>query len=319
MTAGEARPRHRVEVAAAVIERPDGSFLLAQRPEGKVYAGWWEFPGGKVESGEPIEVALARELHEELGLDVEEAYPWITRTHDYEHARVNLNFYRVVRWRGEPQSKEGQRFSWQCLPGLTVGPILPANGPIMKALAMPLMMGVTQAQALGVEAFLDRLDGALGRGLRLVQVREKQMSSDALAGFTREVVRRAHAQNCRVLLNGSADMAAATGAEGLHLSAEVLLRTDARPPLGLVGASCHTAAELTRVAELALDYAILGPVQETPTHPDVPGMGWERFRAIAGGMPMPVYAIGGLGEKDLGEARSAGAHGIAAIRAAWVP
>jgi 8-oxo-dGTP diphosphatase len=310
---------HRVEVAAAVIERPDGAFLLAQRPEGKVYAGWWEFPGGKVEAGEPVDIALARELHEELGLDVEEAYPWITRTFDYQHAAVRLNFYRVVRWRGDPQAKEGQRFAWQRLPELTVGPILPANGPILKALGLPLVMGVTQAEVLGVQDFLEQFDRALERGLGLVQVREKGMTPGVLAGFSSEVVRRARARHCRVLLNGPPDIAAAAGADGIHLSAEALSRTEVRPEFELVGASCHTVAELARVAELALDYAILGPVQETPTHPNVPGMGWDRFRVVAGGQPMPVYAIGGLGERDLGKARRAGAHGIAAIRAAWRP
>ena len=105
-----------IEVAAAVIERDDGTFLLAQRPAGKVYEGWWEFPGGKVEAGEPVEAALARELEEELGVHVEVAYPWITRTHRYAHGNVRLRFFRVVRWRGEPLAREGQAFSWQRLP-----------------------------------------------------------------------------------------------------------------------------------------------------------------------------------------------------------
>jgi len=317
VSAGRPGSSHRVEVAAAVIERPDGSFLLARRPEGKVYAGWWEFPGGKVESGERVEVALARELHEELGIDVEEAFPWITRTFEYEHAAVRLNFYRVVRWHGDPQAKEGQGLAWQRLPKLTVGPILPANGPILKALGLPLVMGITQAEKLGVRAFLERFDRALERGLGLVQVREKGMDVGALAAFTREVVRRARGRNCRVLLNGPAEVAAAAGADGVHMSADALMQSDARPEIELVGASCHAVAELAHAAELALDYAIFGPVQETPTHPNVPGMGWDRFRAVARGQPMPVYAIGGLGERDLAEARRAGAHGIAAIRAAW--
>src|SRR5918994_6473274 len=97
-----------IEVAAAVLQRPDGSFLLAQRPPGKVYAGYWEFPGGKVEPGEPAAAALARELHEELGIDVECAYPWLTRVFTYPHATVRLNFFRVTRWRGEPHPREDQ-------------------------------------------------------------------------------------------------------------------------------------------------------------------------------------------------------------------
>lgn len=143
------------------------------------------------------------------------------------------------------------------------------------------------------------------------------MDVGALAAFTREVVRRARGRNCRVLLNGPAEVAVAAGADGVHLSADALMQSNARPEIELAGASCHAVAELAHAAELAIDYVILGPVQETPTHPNVPGMGWGRFAVVARGQPMPVYAIGGLGERDLAEARRAGAHGIAAIRAAW--
>lgn len=309
----------RVEVVAAVIERPDGSFLLAQRPAGKVYAGWWEFPGGKVEAGEPLQAALARELHEELGIDVEEAYPWITRTHDYEHAQVRLNFFRVTRWRGEPQSREGQEFAWQRLPDLTVDPILPANGPILRALGMPLVMGITQAAAVGIEAFLTRFDRALANGLRLVQVREPAMPEAERLAFARTIVKRARASGCRVLANGTEDFALASGAEGLHLSAARLMTLRERPRFGLFGASCHQPSEVARAVALEADYVVVGSVRPTPTHPEAAGIGWSRFAELVGGLPMPVYAIGGLGVEDLPEARCAGAHGIAAIRGAWDP
>ena len=118
-----------VEVAAAVIQRPDGTFLLAQRPQGKVYAGYWEFPGGKVEPGEPAARALARELHEELGIEVERAYPWITRVFTYAHATVRLNFFRVTRWQGEPRPREDQTIAWQTPGARMVSPMLPANAP----------------------------------------------------------------------------------------------------------------------------------------------------------------------------------------------
>src|ERR1700752_4096497 len=101
-----------VEVAAAVILRHDGQFLLAQRPAGKVYAGYWEFPGGKVEPGEPARAALIRELREELGIEVTRAYTWVTREYASPHAHVRLNFFRVLGWEGEPRSREAQALSW---------------------------------------------------------------------------------------------------------------------------------------------------------------------------------------------------------------
>ena len=130
-----------VDVAAAVVEHDDGRFLLAQRPLGKVYEGYWEFPGGKVEPGEPITDALNRELREELGIAVELAYPWITRVYVYPHATVRLHFYRVVRWRGEPHPHERQALSWQYQHELNVSPILPANAPVLKALSLPTSLG----------------------------------------------------------------------------------------------------------------------------------------------------------------------------------
>jgi len=122
------------EVAVGVLVRPDGSFLLAQRPAGKPYEGYWEFPGGKLEPGESIESALARELHEELGLDVTRSERWKVLEHDYPHAYVRLHFCKVVGWHGEPHGREGQAFSWQHAP-VSVGPLLPATIPVVEWLA----------------------------------------------------------------------------------------------------------------------------------------------------------------------------------------
>ena len=123
-----------VEVVAAVIERADGAFLLAQRPAGKVYAGWWEFPGGKVDEGETTDAALSRELHEELGIEVQRAYAWITRVFVYPHATVRLNFFRVLQWAGEPHSKEDQAIRWQRFDQPMAEPMLPANAPVLLSL-----------------------------------------------------------------------------------------------------------------------------------------------------------------------------------------
>lgn len=307
-----------IEVAAAVIERPDGAFLLAQRPEGKVYAGWWEFPGGKVEAGEDAREALVRELREELAIDVTAAYPWITRTHVYEHGRVRLNFFRVTGWTGEPVGLERQRFEWQRFPVLSAGPILPANGPILKALRLPLVMGVTQASMVGSDVFLQQLESALAAGLRLIQVREHQMTEAALHELARAVVERARPHGATVIVNGSPAIAAAAGADGVHLRASQLASLAGRPDLEWVGASCHSAAEIALACEAQVDYMVIGPLHRTPTHPGIEGIGWDGFRALSRGLPMPVFAIGGIAPGELMAARTAGAHGIAMIRGAWV-
>jgi 8-oxo-dGTP diphosphatase len=302
-----------VDVVAAVIERPDGSFLLAQRPAGKVYAGWWEFPGGKVEAGEPVERALARELHEELGIDVRRAYPWITRVHIYEHATVMLHFFRVVEWSGEPAAREGQAFVWQRLDEPVVEPMLPANGPVLAALALPLEYAITDAQTLGAAEQLAQVEARMKEGLRLVQVRDKANWERSRLIFV--VTAMARQYGAKVLVNGG------PAVDGIHFSADQLMTLRARPQGGpncaLMAASCHTVEELGHAMAIGLDFAVLGPVKPTLSHPGAPALGWEGFRRITEGASIPVYAIGGLRLADLDDARRAGAHGLAMIRGAW--
>lgn len=122
------------EVAVGVLIQHDGSFLLTSRPAGKVYAGYWEFPGGKLEAGESVAQALQRELHEELGIEAVQIQPWKSELVDYPHALVRLNFCKVLSWRGELQMREGQSFAWQQLP-VAVMPVLPGTVPVLQWLA----------------------------------------------------------------------------------------------------------------------------------------------------------------------------------------
>ena len=298
-----------VEVAAAVLERPDGSFLLAQRPAGKVYAGWWEFPGGKIEAGEPAERALARELHEELGIDVRRAYPWITRVHVYEHATVMLHFFRVVEWSGEPRPRETQAFIWQRLDAPIAEPMLPANAPVLAALALPLEYAITDAHALGVAEQLALVEARMKSGLRLIQVRDKDHWERARVIYV--ITRMARQYGAKVLVNGGPPV------DGIHFSAAQLMTLRARPKGGLAAASCHTAQELGHAMAIGLDFAVLGPVKATASHPGATLLGWDGFRRIAAGTSIPVYAIGGLRPADLHDARRVGAHGLAMIRGSW--
>lgn len=305
------------EVVAAVLTQPDGRVLLAQRPPGKVYAGYWEFPGGKVELDEALEAALARELHEELGIVVSHSCRWITRVFEYPHATVRLNFFRVFEWQGVPHPHEGQVFSWQQPDAVEVTPLLPANFPILKALSLPPLLGISHAESLGVDTFLARLDVALANGLRLVQLRDKSLAEDVRLELARATVRRAHSHGARVLVNGSPELALAAGADGVHLDSAAAARLSARPACDWVGVSCHDAAELAHAATIEADFALLSPVLPTLTHPGADTLGWDRFSALATASPIPVYGLGGLGRDDVALAQSHGAHGVALLRGAW--
>lgn len=305
------------DVAVAVITRPDGSFLMARRPAGKPYAGYWEFPGGKVEPDETVEDALVREIREELGIEVTRAYPWVTQIFTYPHATVKLHFYRVLAWQGEPHPHEGQTFAWQHATNVDVEPILPANGPILRGLSLPSVMGVTQAAALGEEVFLARLEIALQRGLRLIQVREKNWTEERQLRFAQAVADKAHAYGARVFLNAEVELARAAAVDGVHLSAQRLLQLQHKPADLWCGASCHDVQELAHAAELQLDYVVLGPVLPTASHPGAATLGWTKMRSFTRDYPLPIFFIGGMQEASLEQAWHHGAHGIAMLRGAW--
>lgn len=299
-----------VEVAAAVIQRADGAFLLAQRPAGKDYAGYWEFPGGKVEAGEAAERAMARELHEEIGIDARTAYPWITRVYTYPHATVRLKFFRVTAWNGDPHPREKQAIAWQRFGAPLMEPMLPANAPVLAALALPHEYAVTDAENRGREPMLAKIRERLAAGLKLIQVRDKDLPRRE--EFARSVLRLAHRNGARVLLNGGPAIG-----DGLHYTAAQLMSLRERPQGILAAASCHDAAELERAMALEMDFAVLGPVRPTASHPGARTLGWDGFARLALGASIPVYAIGGVQRADLETAWRAGAHGLAMISGAW--
>jgi 8-oxo-dGTP diphosphatase len=307
-----------VEAAVAVILRENGQVLLGQRPEGKPWAGWWEFPGGKIEAGETPMHALQRELQEELGIEAVDATPWLTRTFAYPERTVKLRFFTVRRWIGEPHGRENQQLSWQSLSALTVGPLLPANEPLIGALLLPPVYAITDLAALGEQRFFPALQRALEHGLRLIQVRENQLDQPALVAFARRVADLCQPYGARVLLNGEVSLARMAGVDGVHLSARHLLDLQQKPEGLLCAASCHDERELARAAGLGLDFVLLSPVLRTQSHPEATPLGWERFAQMLADYPLPVYALGGLQPAELGAARAHGAHGIAMQRAAWL-
>lgn len=314
-----------VPVAAAVIVRDDGAYLLGQRPAGSFYAGYWEFPGGKVETGEQPQQALVRELYEELNIRADAPEPWLVREHVYEHAHVRLHFFRVRRWRGRIAARVHSRLHWHAPQDTPPAPMLPANAPVLRALTLPSSIGITCAGALGVETQLQRLQTALSRGLRCVHVREPQMHTEELRAFAAAVRAYAAPAGARVMLHtgGAQDCAHALALarelqlDGVHLAACHAAALRERPDLPWCSAAAHNREELRRAATLGCDYAFFSPVHATPTHPHATPLGWGNFAALAAGLPLPVYALGGVGVADLPRARAAGAHGIAAIRDIW--
>lgn len=312
-----------IEVAVAIMVKPNGEYLLASRPDGKGWAGWWEFPGGKVESGELPEAALARELQEELAVTPTSIQSWIKRRYYYPATKddvaktVLLYFFFVRAWRGELKPLEGQALAWQHPQHLSVDPVLPANAPIMHALSFPEVYAISNASEMGEEAFLVALKEQLKQGLSLIQVREKQMEQDALAAFASQVQVLAQPYDARVIINADIALARKLGLAGVHLPSRDLMQLKTKPSDLLVSASCHDADELRHAQVLDLDFVTLSPVAETLSHPGADVIGWEVFAAMVNIMTVPVYALGGMKLLDLPKALSSGARGIAMQRGVW--
>jgi 8-oxo-dGTP diphosphatase len=294
-----------LHVAAAIIQRPDGRVLLAQRPAGKAYAGYWEFPGGKLEPGETPRAALDRELAEELGLAVREAAPWLVQQFRYPHAHVLLHFFRVFDWSGEPVGHDGQAFVWQTPGNFDVQPLLPANTFVLRALTLPPVYGISLAEDVGETAFLARAEAALDRGLKLVQLREKGWPEERQRALATALIALARPRGAKVLLNGDVELARAWDCDGVHLTSARLAAATSRPDLSL-RASCHTRPiSITRVSSDSISRC-WGRCCRRLRMRGCRRSVWTGFAAIAARGALPIFALGGLAAADLPPRSQAG-------------
>lgn len=304
-----------IEVAAGILADGDGRVLLMQRLPGKHLAGLWEFPGGKLEAGESVEHALARELEEELGVQVQVAEPLISLPWDYPGKSVRLHAWRVRSWLGEPRAREGHPLRWTPVADIDPARMPPADAPILTALRLPPHYAITPDEPLRLAGFAGRPESAGGM-LSLLQVRLPAAPRERVRTAVADLLRADPHLRSRLLLNADVDLARELGV-GVHLKAVQLNELDERPLANdaWVGASCHDAGGLALAARLGVDFATLSPVRATASHPQATPLGWDRFARLVADARLPVYALGGVGPGDFGRARAAGAQGVAGIRA----
>ncbi|MCB1740873.1 MAG: Nudix family hydrolase [Gammaproteobacteria bacterium] len=306
-----------LHVVAAVLQR-GRQVLLTRRQPGTHLAGCWEFPGGKVQPAEPREVALARELDEELGVQVLSARPLIRVVHDYEQLSVDLDVWRVLQFDGDPVGREGQALRWVDLSDLGEVAMPDADRPVLKALRLPGRYTISTPH-YEPACFWPALERCLARG-DLLQLRLPGLPQTEFVAVARRALAMAREHSAaRVLLNAEPALATELGADGVHLSSARLWRTLRRPlPADrLLAASCHDVLDVQRAAALGADFAVLGPVLATRSHPGAVSLGWSGFESIVLASGIPVYALGGVGPEHASRAGRAGAQGIAAISALW--
>ncbi|MDH5764964.1 MAG: Nudix family hydrolase [Gammaproteobacteria bacterium] len=308
-----------IHVAVAVIVKSNRDVLIALRPGHLHQGGLWEFPGGKIETGETVYQALVRESREELGIDIQSARPYLKIHHNYHDKSVLLDVWKITEFTGNPTGLEGQQIKWQSIATLQPDDFPAANAMILRSLQLPDCYMITGAFD-NKEDFQSRLTKALSSGDKIVQLRYKSATSEEeyyrLAMLAREVCKK---YNSILLLNAPVNVFEKIDTEGLHLTSRMLFDYHSRPVSAnkLLSVSCHNLDEIRQAEKLAVDMILLSPVKETSSHPGVKGIGWERFSELLNYTSVPVYALGGMKVSDLTDARSSGAQGVAAISSFW--
>ncbi len=307
-----------VHIAVGVLSDAAGTILISRRPDDVHQGGLWEFPGGKLEPGETAFAALRRELNEELGIEITSGKRFLQTTHEYPDRTVLLDVWRVDDWCGRVHGREGQPLAWVSTAELDKYAFPAADLPILRALRLPNIYLITP-DSTGDAEFFGRLEALLSGGVRLVQLRARQMAEDQFRLLAASVLRLCETYDARLILNTSPATARAVGAHGVHLTSARLLQLQVRPlpPDMLVAASCHNEMELDHAAAIGADFALISPVFPTTSHPDATPLGWDGFQALAARAQHPVYALGGLHPLDMPAAYRNGAHGIALISGLW--
>lgn len=309
----------RVHVAVAVIRGTDGRILIARRADSQHQGGLWEFPGGKVEDGEAVERALARELHEELGIVVTAARPLIKVKHDYPDKQVLLDVWEVNGFTGEPHGAEGQPLAWVSARELPHYDFPEANQPIVAAARLPGQYLITP-EGLEVPQMLRGIQKAIAGGIKLVQLRAPNMYDPKYRDVAVDAVGLC-AGKAQLMLKGPLEWLGDFPAAGWHLTSEQLRKYASKgrpfPKERWLAASCHNAEELALAEQMGVDFVTLSPVQATQTHPHAVPLGWEQAQQLIEGFSKPVYLLGGVGAAELDKAWLHGAQGVAGIRAFW--
>lgn len=307
-----------VHVMVGILRDREGRVLISQRTADRPHSGRWEFPGGKLEVGEAPEAGLRRELREELGVVAGAMQPLIGVYHEYPELHVFLDVREVRTYGGEPRSLEGQALRWLHPAELDDADILEADLPIIRALQLPDVLLVTPEPAFE-NSFLASLEAAIAGGVRLVQLRAPSLNERDYEQLAWQALQVCRTHGAKLMLNADPSILRRVDADGVHLNGARLrsLRQRTVAERKWLSASCHDERELALAAALGVDFALLGPVLPTATHPQAQAIGWRGFERLVGKAAFPVYALGGMRRKDVQRARDAGGQGIAAIRALW--
>jgi 8-oxo-dGTP diphosphatase len=305
-----------VPVVAAVIRGREGKILVSRRPAHLHQGDKWEFPGGKIEAGEAPQAALSRELREELGITPVVSRPLIRITHHYPDKSVCLDVWEVIAFSGQPAGREGQAIEW-VEPALLGKYEFPAaNLPIIKAAQLPSTWLVTpDPSTWDADAFFASLEASLEAGVGGVILRTAMPAGEDLQALIDEVAHLCSEFEVPLSCNVDPEARLPRGVFR-HLTAARLMSLTSAPQVAW-SASCHDPSELEQAARWGATFALLSPVLHTASHPEAKPLGWEQFSEWVMPALLPVYAMGGVDNSHVLQARRCGGQGVAGISGFW--
>ncbi|MCS5591301.1 MAG: Nudix family hydrolase [Gammaproteobacteria bacterium] len=299
-----------VKAVVGILRNADGEILIAERRPDQFMGGYWELPGGKIEDGESNEVSLARELKEELGINISAPSLMHTMCHHYEEKTVYLWIYTIDAFDGEAGGAEGQNITWCTTQKLNDFSLLPTMKAIIHKICLPDRYWITPKNE-PEKALLEQLQAHISSGAKLVQLRAKTALNPQFIKHFYEVCR---ASNTKLILN-TIDKTFKEECDGWHLTTKELLLLNERPCAEdkLLGASTHNENEGKRAESIEADYISIAPVEVTKSHPYRAPLGWAKAEELVDKSNLPVYLLGGMSRQTLKRSLSIRAQGVAGI------
>lgn len=301
-----------VSIAMGIVKNEAGEIFITRRHKNLHQGNLWEFPGGKVELNETLESALARELKEEIGIDVIIAMPLINFRHAYADKTVHLHVFEITNYSKKPQSLLGQESAWVKTTNLENYSFPAANRAILTALRLPPFYAILNDDC---DDLLEKLKHLLSQKITLIQARLKNLPEPTVREFLSIAYPLCQAQSTLLLINSGVKKAVEMPSDGVHLTSHDLLKLETRPTNSRwLSASCHNQIELQHAQKIGVDFVVLAPILKTQTHLNANPLGWEIFEQWVSECSLPVYALGGVTKKNLNTVKKLGGQGIAGIR-----